>query len=80
MTEENQIKRSLKTRHLSMIALGGSIGTGLFVASGSAISKAGPGGAIVAYIGIGTMVYFLIKSLGEMATYLPVSGSFATIR
>ena len=45
MAEENQVKRSLKTRHLSMIALGGSIGTGLFVASGSAISQAGPGGA-----------------------------------
>ena len=38
----NQVKRELKTRHLSMIALGGSIGTGLFVASGSAIATAGP--------------------------------------
>lgn len=44
-----QVKRVLKTRHLSMIALGGSIGTGLFVASGSAIATAGPGGAIAAY-------------------------------
>lgn len=61
-----------------MIALGGSIGTGLFVASGSAVSKAGPGGSIVAYIGIGTMVFFLMTSLGEMATYFPVSGSFAS--
>ncbi|QGG60340.1 amino acid permease [Loigolactobacillus bifermentans] len=77
--EKNQgVKRELKTRHLSMIALGGSIGTGLFVASGSAISTAGPGGALVAYIGIGIMVYFLMTSLGEMATYIPVSGSFAT--
>lgn len=74
---KNRMKRSLKTRHLSMIALGGSIGTGLFVASGSAISTAGPGGALVAYIAIGIMVYFLMTSLGEMATYLPVSGSFA---
>lgn len=41
---EGQIKRSLQTRHLSMIALGGSIGTGLFIASGSAITTAGPGG------------------------------------
>ncbi len=40
---ENEMKRELKTRHLSMIALGGSIGTGLFVTSGSAIAKAGPG-------------------------------------
>ncbi|GAA2962858.1 amino acid permease [Ligilactobacillus murinus] len=78
MAERNTMKRSLKTRHLSMIALGGSIGTGLFVASGSAISTAGPGGALVAYLGIGLMVYFLMTSLGEMATYLPVTGSFAT--
>ncbi|MDN7144746.1 amino acid permease [Liquorilactobacillus mali] len=73
-----KVSRTLKTRHLSMIALGGSIGTGLFVASGSAISTAGPGGALAAYIGIGVMVYFLMTSLGEMATYLPVTGSFAT--
>lgn len=78
MAQDNNVKRELKTRHLSMIALGGSIGTGLFVASGSAISTAGPGGALVAYIGIGLMVYFLMTSLGEMATFLPVTGSFAT--
>lgn len=72
------VKRQLKTRHLSMIAIGGSIGTGLFVASGSAISTAGPGGSLVAYVGIGLMVFFLMTSLGEMATYLPVSGSFST--
>ncbi|AVK62121.1 gamma-aminobutyrate permease [Lactobacillus sp. CBA3605] len=80
MAEEqhHEVHRDLKTRHLSMIALGGSIGTGLFVASGSAISTAGPGGALLAYVGIGIMVYFLMTSLGEMATYLPVSGSFST--
>ena len=67
MAEKNTMKRSLKTRHLSMIALGGSIGTGLFVASGSAISTAGPGGALVAYLGIGLMVYFLMTSLGAVS-------------
>ncbi|KRM71583.1 Amino acid transporter [Lacticaseibacillus brantae DSM 23927] len=77
-TEQNGAKRVLKTRHLSMIALGGSIGTGLFVASGSAIATAGPGGALIAYGAIGLMVYFLMTSLGEMATYVPVSGSFST--
>nr|WP_239077676.1 amino acid permease [Listeria innocua] len=61
-----------------MIAIGGSIGTGLFLASGNAIHTAGPGGALVAYIAIGIMVYFLMTSLGEMATYMPVSGSFST--
>ncbi|MDD6864434.1 MAG: amino acid permease [Lactobacillus sp.] len=72
------IQRTLQTRHLSMIALGGTIGTGLFIASGSAISTAGPGGALAAYAIMGIMVYFLMTSLGEMATYIPVSGSFAT--
>lgn len=72
------INRSLQTRHLTMIALGGSIGTGLFIASGSAISTAGPGGALVAYLVIGIMVYFLMTGLGEMATYIPISGSFAS--
>ncbi len=73
----HQVKRGLKTRHLSMIALGGSIGTGLFVASGESISTAGPGGGLIAYIAIGIMVYFLMTSLGEMATNYPISGSFA---
>ncbi|EKF1339075.1 amino acid permease [Listeria monocytogenes] len=73
-----EIRRDLKTRHLSMIAIGGSIGTELFLASGNAIHTAGPGGALVAYVAIGIMVYFLMTSLGEMATYMPVSGSFST--
>lgn len=76
--ESRSVQRRLKTRHLSMIAIGGSIGTGLFMASGSAIHSAGPGGALLAYAAIGVMVYFLMTSLGEMATYLPTSGSFAT--
>ena len=65
-----QLKRALQTRHLNMIAIGGAIGTGLFVASGSSISGAGPGGALLAYAVIGAMVFFLMTSLGEMATYM----------
>ncbi len=76
--QENKLRRSLKSRHMYMIALGGAIGTGLFVAGGETISTAGPGGALVAYGLIGVMVYFLMTSLGEMATYLPVPGSFGT--
>ena len=72
-----ELRRALKARHLSMIAIGGSIGTGLFVASGATISQAGPGGAVLAYMVVGLMVYFLMTSLGEMAAYLPVSGSFS---
>src|SRR5690554_1490609 len=73
-----QLRRGLKSRHLSMIAIGGALGTGLFVASGSTIATAGPGGALVAYIAVGIMVYFLMTSLGEMASYMPVAGSFST--
>ncbi|MCY9515791.1 amino acid permease [Paenibacillus apiarius] len=76
--DQQQLRRSLKTRHLTMIALGGSIGTGLFLASGGAIAQAGPGGALAAYISVGIMVYFLMTSLGELATYMPDSGSFST--
>ena len=74
----NHLHPPLKAPHLSMIAIGGSIGTGLFVASGATISQAGPGGAVLAYMVVGLMVYFLMTSLGEMAAYLPTSGSFAT--
>lgn len=74
--ENNELSRGLKARHLNMIAMGGSIGTGIFLAMGDSIHQAGIGGSIVAYGIIGIMVYFLITSLGEMATFMPVSGSF----
>lgn len=77
MENQNQVKRNLKQRHITMIALGGTIGTGLFLTSGATISQAGPWGAVLAYCFIGIMVYFVMTSLGEMATYLPTSGSFS---
>lgn len=70
------LAKTLETRHLNMIALGGSIGTGIFLASGYAISVAGPGGALVAYLLIAIMVFFLITSLGELSTYRPSTGTF----
>ncbi|WP_440112706.1 amino acid permease [Paenibacillus sp. QZ-Y1] len=75
---EPTLKKGLRARHMTMIALGGSIGTGLFLASGTAISTAGPGGALIAYAAVGIMVYFLMTSLGELATFMPDSGSFNT--
>ncbi|WP_425427806.1 amino acid permease [Terribacillus saccharophilus] len=75
---EPRLQRKLKARHLGMISLGGTIGTGLFLASGGAISEAGPGGALLAYALIGCMVFFLMTSLAEMAAFMPVSGSFST--
>lgn len=72
----SELRRQLSTRHLSMIALGGTLGTGIFLTSGSALYIAGPLGAIVAYFLMGIMVYLLMNSLGEMSAYKPVSGSF----
>ena len=76
--ETRQLRRGLKSRHLQMIAIGGAIGTGLFLGSGGTISQAGPGGALLAYAAIGIMVLFVMQSLGEMSTHLPVAGSFHT--
>lgn len=78
MENAQELKRGLKARHLNMIAIGGAIGTGIFLALGATINQAGPGGALVAYGCIGVMVYFLMTSLGEMATLIPDSGSFGT--
>lgn len=72
----SELRRHLSTRHLSMIALGGSLGTGIFLTSGSALYIAGPAGAILAYLVMGIMVYLLMNSLGEMAAFRPISGSF----
>lgn len=78
LADPNGLRRGLKARHLTMISLGGAIGTGLFLGSGAAIHAAGPGGALTAYIIIGIMVYFIMTSLGELASFMPVSGSFST--
>ena len=67
---ESKMERKLQARHISMIAIGGCIGTGLFMASGAVVSKAGT------YALIGVIIYFLMASIGELATFYPVSGSF----
>src|SRR3954463_10571086 len=76
--QHEHLERKLKTRHLSMIAIGGTIGTGLFLASGATIADAGPGGALTAYLIAGIMVYFIMTSLGEMSAFIPITGSFST--
>jgi lysine-specific permease len=75
-TESRHLERGIGPRQLSMIAIGGAIGTGLFFASGGAIAQAGPGGALLAYGVMGLAVYCMMQSLGEMATQLPIPGSF----
>ncbi|KAJ3168160.1 hypothetical protein HDU88_001598 [Geranomyces variabilis] len=73
---EKGIKRQMKSRHIAMISIGGTIGTGLFVASGGPIYTAGPAGALIAYGFMGFTLFCLMTALGEMATLIPITGSF----
>ncbi|KAF5620786.1 amino acid transport GAP1 [Fusarium sp. NRRL 52700] len=71
------LARELKNRHLQMIAFGGSIGTGLFVASGVALYRGGPVSLLLAFIIMGAMQFFTMQALGELSVAFPVGGSFA---
>ncbi|PNE35352.1 amino acid transporter [Streptomyces eurocidicus] len=73
---QDGLKAGLKNRHLSMIAIGGVIGAGLFVGSKSGIAAAGPA-ILVSYALVGAMVVFVMRMLGEMAAANPTSGSFS---
>ncbi|QBS46537.1 amino acid permease [Nocardia sp. CS682] len=68
--------RGLSPRTIQMIAIGGAIGTGLFYGAGGAIEKAGPA-LILAYLAAGLAIFVIMRALGELLTYRPVSGSFA---
>lgn len=70
------LQRKVKNRQLQMIAFGSAIGTGLFLGSAESIGYAGPG-VLVTFLIVGTIVYLLMRMLGEMAVAHPVSGSFA---
>ncbi|MCZ8518457.1 MULTISPECIES: amino acid permease [Paenibacillus] len=72
------LQRTMKSRHLYMISLGGVIGTGLFISSGYTINQAGPGGALLAYLVGGFIMYLVMMCLGELSVAMPVTGSFQT--
>ena len=75
MEQKQNLQRNLKSRHVEMIALGCAIGTGLFYGASSTIQLAGPAVSLAYAIG-GIFIYFVIRALGEMSVYRPVSGSF----
>lgn len=74
--QDNQLKRGLTNRHIQLIALGGSIGTGLFLGIGPAAVLAGPS-VILGYAVAGIIAFFIMRQLGEMVVEEPVSGSFS---
>ncbi|KAI0465029.1 Amino-acid permease gap5 [Komagataella kurtzmanii] len=78
-TARNPMKQKLKSRHLQLITIGGSIGTGLFIGTGSALHTGGPAAVLIAWTLTGTMLYCTIQALGELASTFPrVLGGFNT--
>lgn len=75
--ENKELKRGLEARHIQMIALGGTIGVGLFMGSASTIQWTGPS-VMLAYAVVGIFIFFIMRAMGEMQYVEPSTGSFAT--
>ncbi|KAM0151342.1 hypothetical protein ACHAQE_008569 [Botrytis cinerea] len=74
----DKLARSLSARQVQMIAIGGTIGTGLFLGTGKSLATGGPASILIAYLIVGFIVMLTMLSLGEMAAYVPIAGSFCT--
>jgi amino acid transporter len=72
----DRVQRRLKQRHVQMIAIAGTIGTGLFLGSGAALRRAGPLGALLGYIHVASVAYSSLCAVGEMTSFAPISGTF----
>jgi Amino acid permease len=76
--QSDRLSRSLSARQVQMIAIGGTIGTGLFLGTGKSLATGGPASMLLAYAIVGGIVFVTMLSLGEMAAFIPVAGSFCT--
>ncbi|EPQ56146.1 general amino acid permease 1 [Gloeophyllum trabeum ATCC 11539] len=72
----DRVQRRLHQRHVQMIAIAGTLGTGLFLGSGKALNEAGPAGALIGYALVGTVAYSSLCAVGEMTSLAPISGTF----
>ncbi|KAG5350497.1 hypothetical protein C0989_010804 [Termitomyces sp. Mn162] len=72
----DKLHRGLSARQVQMIAIAGTIGTGLFLGTGSSLARGGPASILICYCLVGFVVYVTLLLLGEMATQYPVAGSF----
>ncbi|MFC0613141.1 amino acid permease [Scopulibacillus daqui] len=75
-SNEENLQRGLKNRHIQLIAIGGAIGTGLFFGAGKSIQLAGPS-LMLTYLIVGVALFFVMRALGELILYKPTSGSFS---
>lgn len=73
----HSLHRGLHARQVTMIAIGGAIGTGLIIGTGSALARCGPAAILISYSVVGLLCYSVMTALGEMATWLPAAGGFA---
>jgi len=74
--DHTHLHRGLKARQITMIAIGGAIGTGLIIGTGAALTKAGPGAILISYTFVGFLVWVVMCAIGEMAAWLPLEGGF----
>jgi AAT family amino acid transporter len=74
----DRLARKLSARQVQMIAIGGTIGTGLFLGSGKSLKNGGPASMLIAYLIVGGIVMLTMLALGEMAAFVPIAGSFCT--
>lgn len=74
--DQNALHRSLKGRHMQMIAIGGAIGAGLFIGSGGAFQTGGPAAVLIGFSIVGVMIYLMMQALAELAVMYPVNGAF----
>jgi len=74
----DKLARKLTARQVQMIAIGGTIGTGLFLGTGKSLATGGPASMLIAYFIVGGIVMLTMLALGEMAAFVPIAGSFCT--
>jgi len=73
---QENLHRALKGRHMQMIAIGGAIGSGLFIGSGGSFVAGGPAAVIIGFLVIGIMIYLMMQALAELAVMYPINGAF----
>lgn len=72
--EKHKVVRGLKSRHIQLIALGGAIGTGLFIGSGGALSTCGPAPLLISYMIMGFFIWCIMNMLTEVVCVMPIAG------